>query len=520
MTITRRPILTTVDPELAGNGEVVKGVFSKNVLFSKYQDGTVYATQRPGLSIREIATDTGGIQPIGRGIVYWDAVNAYYFVNDNVVYAGGYSSPLAQHITSGRDPVTLIEVGTYLVILDRENNKGWYIEAGASDTLIQITDTDFPGNIPNTQIAGGGAMLDGTLYVMDDKGVIYGSDINDPTSWDGLNQIGVTRENDTGIYLTKHHDHVVAIGVKSIEFFYDNANAVGSPLERRSDISYRTGATDPKSVYNTGDYIYFFGAERTGTAGIFQIEKFTLTKVSTDAIDTYMSVTRARTKFDFIIAGATIGEHRLVFITAVAPQSTTSWSPTYTLIYDASVNLFTQFEANIAGVTNFGVVNATERSSVDTREATLLFLSGDVGFFDLTFDKQDSAGSQVYCDADYIVQQDDYLLDIGQDQVSDMEMILLFQEFDLGGVVNKFGYRMSVVGTTTSAADDATPIMISWSDDHYRTFSTERPIATGLNRSITRLGKFRRRGFKLRYTGTDLLRIEAVELDVRASRYA
>lgn len=520
MTIMRRPILTSIDPELAGNGEVVKGLFSKNVLFSKYGDNTVYATQRPGLSIREIATDTGGIEPIGRGVVYWDAANAYYFVNNDTVYAGGYSSPLAQNITAGRDPVTLLEIGTYLVILDRENNEGWYIAAASPTTLLAIADTDFPGNIPNTEIAGGGAVLDGTLYVMDSKGLIYGSDINDPTSWDGLNVIGVTREQDTGIYLTKHHDHIVAIGVKSIEFFYDNANSVGSPLERRSDISYRTGATDAKSVYNTGDLIYFFGAERTGTAGLFQIERFTLSKVSTDSIDTFMSITRARTKYDFIISGATIGEHKLVFITSVAPNGTTSWTPTYTLVYDGTARLFTQFEASIAGVTAFGVVNATERSSVDTREATLMFLSGDIGFFDLTFNKIDSAGSQIYCDSDYIVQQDDYILDIGQDATSDMEMILLFQEFDLGGVVNKFGYRMSVVGTTTSAAVDDTPIMISWSDDHYRTFSTERPLDTGLNRSMTRLGKFRRRGVKLRYTGQDVLRLEAVEMDLRASRYA
>lgn len=519
MTIARLPILASVDPESTGSGEVTNGAFSKNALYSKYPDGRVYATQRPAISIREKASDTVS-DAMGRGVIYWDAVNAYYFVNNDTVYKGGYSSPLGVTLSAGRDPVTMLEIGDYLVILDAENNEGWYIESSADTTLVAISDSDFPGNIPNVSIAGGGAVLDGTLYVMDTEGLIYGSDINDPTGWDALNVIGVTREQDTGVYLTKHHDHIVAIGVKSIEFFYNNANAVGSPLERRSDISYRTGATDRKSVYNTGDHIYFFGAERTGTTGLFEVTQFSLAKISNDTIDTYMAITRARTKFDFLISGATVGDHRLVFVTSLAPNSTTSWIPQYTLVYDADNQVFTEFETSVADITAFSVVATTERSSVDLREATLIFISGDIGFFDLTFGKLDSYGAQEYVDPDYIVFQDDYIQDIGQDETVPMEMILLFGEGDLSTVTNKFGYRLSVVGTTTSTGEDQEPIYISWTDDHYRTFSAERELDTGLNRSLTRLGKFRRRAHKLRYVGQDVLRIEALEMDLRASQYA
>lgn len=519
MTIARLPIATSIDPESAGSGEVTNGSLAKNALYSRYPDGRVYATQRPAISIREKASDTVA-DAMGRGVIYWDAVNAYYFVNNDTVYKGGYSSPLGVTMTAGRDPVTMLEIGPYLVILDAENNEGWYIEESADTTLVAITDTDFPGNMANVSIAGGGAVLDGTLYVMDIEGLIYGSNLNDPTVWDPLNVIGVTREQDTGVYLTKHHDHIVAIGVKSIEFFYNNANAVGSPLERRSDISYRTGATDRKSVYNTGDHIYFFGAERTGTTGLFEVTQFSLSKISNDTIDTYMAITRARTKFDFLISGATVGDHRLVFCTAMAPGGTTSWIPQYTLVYDADNQVFTEFETSIADVTAFSVVATTERSSVDIREATLIFVSGDVGFFDLTFGKLDSFGAQAYVDDDYIVFQDDYIQDIGQDETAAMEMILLFGEGDIGTVTNKFGHRLSVVGTTVSTGLDVEPIYISWSDDHYRTFSAERELDTGLNRSLTRLGTFRRRAHKLRYTGQDVLRIEALEMDLRASQYA
>lgn len=520
MTIVRLPIAASVDPESAGGGDITNGSLAKNALYSKYPDGRLYATQRPAISIREMASNTPDVPAIGRGIIYWDAVNAYYFVNNDTVYQGGYSSPLGTNITAGRDPVTMLELANYLVILDAENNEGWYIESSAPTTLTQITDTDFPGNMANVDMAGGGAVLDGTLYVMDTEGKIYGSEINDPTDWDALNVIGVTREQDTGVYLTKHHDHIVAIGVKSIEFFYNNANPVGSPLERRSDISYRTGATDRKSVYNTGDHIYFFGAERTGTAGLFEINQFTLSKISNDAVDTYLAVTRARTKFDFLVAGATVGEHRLIFITSLAPVSTTSWSPQYTLVYDAENRAFSEFDTSIADISAFSVVATTERSSVDLREATLYFVSGDVGFFDLTFARLDSFGAQAYVDDDYIVNQDDYIQDIGQDETQTLEFILRFGESDFDMLTNKFGHRLALIGTTTSAGADDTPIKISWSDDHYRTFSTERDLDTGLNRSLTRLGTFRRRAHQLRYTGQDVLRIEAIEMDLRASQFA
>lgn len=547
MTITRLPILTSIDPEDSGAGGVTNGSLSYNAIYNQYPDGRVYATQRPALSIREAAEWSSFVAPAGRGIVYWDAVNIYYLVNDNRVYQGGYSAPLTQEISHGRDPVTCIEIGSYLVILDAENNEGWYLHESSPTILTKITDTDFPGNIPNVQIAAGGASLDGTLYVMDTRGIIYGSELNDPTVWDPLNQIGVEREQDTGVFLTKHHDHLVAMGVKSIEFFFNAANPVGSPLERRSDISYRAGAINTKCVFNTGDRIYFLGSERTGTIGVFQIVQFVLQKVSDDAIDTYLSVVRSRTKFDFLVSGCTMGDHQLMFVTSIGegtgtgyqapgntPVSIDVWLPQYTLVFDGTYQTSTNFRTTIAGQNNtFPVIGATERSSVDERETSLMFFSGDVGFFDLTFARLDSAGAQEYVDPDYIVFQDDYVQDIGQDETAPILFVLRFGESDFGSVTNKFGYRLSVVGTTTSSGVQIgmpegnytstipqEPIKIYWTDDHYRSWIEPRDLQTGLNRSLTRLGTFRRRAHQLNYSGQEILRIEALELDIRASQYA
>lgn len=527
MTIARLPIATGIDPELAGSGAVSKGSIAKNVLYSKYVDNKIYATQRPAINIRGISS-LFSLPPMGRGIAYWDAAGAYVIVNNDTVYVGSYSGDLADKISPGRDPVQLLELQDFLVILDYENNEGWYIEASAPNTLLQITDTDFPGNLPNIEIAGGGAVLDGYLFVMDTKGTIYNSDLNDPTSWDGLNFIASQREEDAGVFLTKHHDHLVAIGTKSIEFFYDAGNAVGSPISPRQDISYITGAIDSKSVFNTGNIIYFIGSEKTGTTSVFKIDQFNLQKVSFDSVDTFLSVTRARTKFDFGVAGATVGDHQLIFITSLAPSEGTvgeatldQWSPQFTLVFDSLTQTFVQFETTVSTIQAFSVVGTTERSAVSERESVILFYNGDYGSFDLTFNKQDGASSDpLYVEADYIVNQDDYVQDLGQDETANIEAVILLPESDFGSVTNKFMYRMSVVGTTTANGVDDTPIKVSWTDDHYRTFTEERDLHTGLNRSLTRGGAFRRRAYMLRYTGTDIIRIEGIEVDLRASKYA
>ena len=90
----------------------------------------------------------------------------------------------------------------------------------------------------------------------------------------------------------------------------------------------------------------------------------------------------------------------------------------------------------------------------------------------------------------------------------------------MGSVTNKFLHRLSIVGTTVATGNNNLPLLISWSDDHYHTFSPERPLATGLNRSLTRCGTFRRRAHQIRFFGTDAVRIEGIEIDVKASRYA
>lgn len=523
MAIVRFPVASTIDPELFGGGSVLEGARNKNVLYSKYPDGRLYATQRPSISLRDVATRSE-IPPKGRGIVFWDKLDVIYSCVDDTIYQGGYGAPLPVKISPGKDPVYFFELGDYLAIIDPENNEGWYIHSNSPTALLPIDDSDFPANIGGKSLAGGGAVLDGFLFLMSTDGLVYNCEINDPTSWNALDFIGTEREEDTGIFLTKQNDNIVAIGAKSIEFFYNAGNPVASPLQRRPDVSYRSGAVGRKAVFNTGERIYFVGSETTGTLGFYEISGFQLRKVSTSSIDAYLSNTRARSKFDFNVTGGMVGENSLAYITSLAPREEDggdSWKPIQTLVYDGTHDIWTStFESSIGSIEAFGVVQVTERGDTENLEGRLMFFSGDVGIYDNVEKSEDTSGDYRYILPDYFANQDDYIQDIPGELAAPVSMKMVLTERDFDMMSNKFLYRFSVVGTTIATGTANTPIQVSWTDDHYRTFSKPRPLCTGFRRSLTRCGKFKRRAFKLEYDGPDILRIEAIELDVRASRYA
>ena len=52
---------------------------------------------------------------------------------------------------------------------------------------------------------------------MNDDGVIYNSDFNNPTVFPATGFLTAERENDKGVYLAKHHDHIVATCPEGLE---------------------------------------------------------------------------------------------------------------------------------------------------------------------------------------------------------------------------------------------------------------------------------------------------------------
>jgi len=523
--IERQPVVTSLDPQEFSEGAVTKGPMSTNAVWSKYADGRSYASQRPAVNIVGMAAERGKPSK-GRGIVYWDKVageasNGIYFVNNDTVYAGSYDNPVTTKITAGRDPIHFVEAGNYLVIVDVENNQAWYLDSAAPEQMFQINDINFPGINSNAQLAGGGAELDGFLFVMDTDGRIYNSDLNDVTSWSALGFLDAQREQDAGVYLTKHHDHVCAIGSNSIEFFYNAGNPTGSPLARRPDVSYRTGALDFRNVFSSGERIYFIGSEKIGTPGVYQISGFELTRISTDSLDRFLSKTRVTDAYKFNMTGGYIGEHYFTFINTLAPEDG-AYTPKYTFYYDATHKLWGAFETDVASVNKFAMSGISERSAILRGESIIMFMSGDLGVFDMTGTVLDTSGEDGYVVDGFISPSNDAYVAGGiSGESTNIDMSITTNEMDFGSLTNKFMYRFSLAGNTVgSETDESAPIRVSWTDDVYKTFSTPKFYDAGNRRSLVGLGKFKRRAFKFDYSGEDRLRLEQMEMDVEGSDFA
>ncbi len=520
MTIQRLPVVTSVDPEeVVATNPCFEGSGTLNVMYDKYSDERLYATQRQAVTVTADASLEVAVSDKGRGAYFWETAESLYIVNDNKIWRG-YGNEVGV-ISVGRDPVYLIETTTRLVILDPENNEGWYIDEGTPNVRTKISDANFPPNQdPPRTLTGGGVWLDGFLFVMDTEGIIWNSVINDATSWSGIDFITAERERDDGVYLAKHRDHIVAFGSATIEFFYDAGNAVGSPLQRRGDIFYNVGCIDRKSIFNTGEKLFFIGAEKSGTIGLYEVSNFKLNKISDFTIDRSLSFVLFKESQQLLLAGGMVDNHYLCYITFLEDGNNT-WDPTCTFVFDVTTKQWSQYTTSILDLTDFPIVAVADKVSVGTIAPVLLLLNGDTLEFRQDNSPIDTSGESGYFIIDdYIEDQDDYVLPPTLVDADNIQMEIILGEVDFGTQTNKFGYRLEVIGTGVFDATGSEDIMVSWSDDHYNTFSTERSLSTTMRQKLTRLGMFKRRAHKIAYTGVDMLRVEALELDVRMSRYA
>src|ERR1035437_1929386 len=160
-----------------------------------------------------------------------------------------------------------------------------YIVTVATNSAVLIA-----SNYPAVTVRGI-VYLDGTFYVMDPYGVIYGSDIDTPETWGALNFISANSEPDGAVAIGKINQYVVAFGNYSIDFFYDAGNATGSPLSQVQNGSLQYGCANGNSIAYANAMFYFASnskAQGQAASAGFQIARLNglqYEKISTDSIE-------------------------------------------------------------------------------------------------------------------------------------------------------------------------------------------------------------------------------------------
>jgi hypothetical protein len=132
--------------------------------------------------------------------------------------------------------------------------------------------------------------MDGFIFLAK-KGTseVYNSDLGDYKIWSAGQYIEAAQFVGDITALTKQQNYILAMKKDSIEYLYNAGNATGSPLARTQQAITQYGCYYSDTVVTVEDDIYFVGSGTGGGYGVWKVNGFKETKVSTEWVDQYLN---------------------------------------------------------------------------------------------------------------------------------------------------------------------------------------------------------------------------------------
>jgi hypothetical protein len=138
--------------------------------------------------------------------------------------------------------------------------------------------------------------LNGYLFAAAPDGKIYNSNPGGVlTTWNSTNFIVPEIYPDKVQWLDTHKNYLVAFGSNTIEFFYDNAIEVGSPLARQESYTSRVGIVTSgvqgrnQNTAKINDDVYFVGKNINNTRSLYRIRDFRVEEVSNQYLNGFLN---------------------------------------------------------------------------------------------------------------------------------------------------------------------------------------------------------------------------------------
>lgn len=447
------------------------GTLTKDSLMQNFtredREGTVLAIKRPGYSVRFTPP---AVQP-GQGM--FNLNNVAYSISNETIYrlsdGVGFALPAAG-ANLIMDIVSDASVGGVLKAVIKSRTRMWVFDGAV---VTQVTDPDYP-----TGTVRGLVLIDGTYYVMDPKGIIYGSAIQDPTSWNALNFIGTDQTLGQGIRLCRHLNYCFALCDQGSQAFYNNANPPpGSPLSPAGNATYLIGCANANSVIALDDLTIFMSKPKQRGRSVTALQGLSLVTLSTPYVD---KILNRDTSDDVQALGLKVQGHsyyiltlRGLGITLVCDLVSKEWS-TWTSADPASV--FDEFPFMY-------YLSEAISSGLNRRDLIQHFQSGVVMEVDPT---------------------------LYQDAGLPITGLIRTTIYDGQTSLYKFFTELNVIGDQAS-----TTVEIRYSDDDYQTWSAWRTVSMNNDRKMLRsLGRGRRRAFEVRHTDNAPLRLEGMDFEL------
>lgn len=426
-----------------------------------------------------------------------------------------------------------------------KSNKDAWVWDGT--TATKVVDADYPATT-----VFGVAYLDGTIYVMDSKGVIYGSDLLAPLSWNALNFISAISEADAGVAIARQLDNIIAFKETSIEFFYDAGNSVGSPLAKVPNALLEIGlAGFGGSIAYSDNGMFFMAQHRQKGRTVMKFEGTTPKEMSNPWVDRILYADDLATVFGFVVR---LQGHTFYVLTLK--------SSAITLVLDETYNkqwIFTKLKARPSitatslVVQSNGSILVTLPSAHAANDGDPVVIAGGTpaavnGSFNIRYDSTVHSTSQFSyiplttvsgaitgtitnvfysstqfpgayyargSNVDLVIDEltgDIYKFDPGifQDSGAPIDCHIVTDNIDDGTMTAKAYNSLTLVGDRFSGN-----VLARYSDNDYGTFTKYRLVDMSKNRPrIDQLGWTYQRAFEFRYTGNTAMRLSQAEADI------
>ncbi len=421
----------------------------------------IYMNKRPGTTLHRNIGGSG----VGRGIIYFN--NKFYVARGNTVWEDGVTPVSKITMTTSTGKVGMVvansaTIGDYLFVCDGIG--GWFIKADG--TVTAISDVNFP-----TPHAPTPMFIDGYILLPKNSD-IYNCTLDTPSTWPTTDYVSAEMFPDKIKSMARQNNQVMAFGDTSVEFFYDAANASGSPLSRNDAATLQYGIAAPYAVMQAEKTVMFIAQSESGGRFVVQVDGFQPKRVSDEFVDKYLN---AETNITAANAyGVRTKGHMFYVVHLVGIGKT--------LVYDVDEKLWHEWSYNNGG-------------------------THSIFPYQYMADPGGGTGYLLHTTSGDIVQLTDTVY---QDNGTAILVDIVTNKYDMDTINRKFMSNFRVVGDSYGAGNT---IDLRWSDDDYQSWSNTKTIALSDSfPNFARLGSFRRRAFNLKHALNYPLRIESVEV--------
>jgi hypothetical protein len=426
--------------------------------------------KRPGMSEDR---DYSPASNTGRGVYSWEG-DLYAIWGDKVYKAG---SALTGTLAGSTGRCYFDETGgatPKLIIQDADAGELYSVTTGG--TLANLSDTD----VPTTQ-APGVVVFDQYVCVMDSSvAQIWNSDAGDETTWGSTSFLTAETLADDGVRLARHANYLVAFGKKSIEFFFDENNATGSPFGRLEGTVSLIGCPEGATVQNIDDELLFVAESHHGGRYVAKLRGFTPEPVSSKVVEESLDKEGSNISNAYAFAVRSMGHS--FYVLTLPTTAAKTW------VFDLTDGVWHEWTYYNGSTESYftGMASTTHAGEVIIQD-------------------EDNGKTYVFDPAVY------------QDDTQTIKLLGITPLFDYDTMQNKFMSRLIVVGDEATATGN---LSIQWTDDDYITYNTARTVdLASSSPQLTRCGKFKRRAFKYAWENNLPLRLRAFEANVRMGHY-